>query len=270
MTLHFPGFCTALQAQRPFLTLGLTAVLVACSSPNEGLPGGGAGTGGTVGASGSPGTAGKSAMAGNGAGGEAAGGSGTGGAAGSVSEGGTTSGGSDAQGGKGGTEPNAPGTEEYGFTLRKPGAKNLDWLCTFKGEAESGYVYVRLLQTGTEMKGLAETPVYSAELAQLSVNGTVSALQNAQYDYGGGHHNDALSFDYGGKTHSYYHSSFGFGFRSCQPMDCRNVYALGTTTLQTEGCGATRSLPETCVVIEADGNHAALVDKFQKCQGDSR
>jgi len=268
MTLHLPASCAKFQARRGYFTLGLVTALAACSSPNENPPGGGAGSAGTAGGSGSPGTAGKSAMAGNGAGGTAVGGNGTGGAAGSVSDGGmtsggTTSGGADAQGGDG-------GTEEYGFTLRKPGAKNLDWLCTFQGDAESGYVYVRLLQTGTEMKGLAETPVYSAELAQLSVNGAVSTLQNAQYDYGGGHHNDALSFDYGGDMHSYYHSSFGFGFRSCQPMDCRNIYALGTTTLQTEGCGATRSLPETCVVIETDGSHAALVDKFQKCAGDSR
>jgi hypothetical protein len=217
--------------------------------------------------SGSAGTAGKPAMAGSGAGGGAAAGGGAGGAAGSAAEGGTTSGGSD--GNEGGSEPNGPGTEEYGFTLRKPGTENLDWLCTFKSDAESGYVYVRLLQTGTESTGLAQTPVYATELAQLSVDGAVSALQNAHYDYGGGHHNDALSFDYSGQTHHYYHSSFGFGFRSCQPMDCRNVYALGTTTLQIEGCGATRSLPETCVVIEADGSHAPLVDEFQKCPGDS-
>jgi hypothetical protein len=262
MTLQLPASGTRFQAGFSYFTLGLMAALAACSSPNGGTPEAGGGAAG-AGASGSPGTAGKSAMAGHDTGGNAAGGSGTGGAAGSASEGGTTSGGSDAQGGEG-------GTEEYGFTLRKPGAENLDWLCTFNGDAEAGYVYVRLVQTGTEMKGLAETPVYAAELAQLSVNGKVSALQNAHYDYGGGHRNDALSFDYGGKTHSYYHSSFGFGFRSCQPMDCRNVHALGMALLETEGCGATRSLPETCVAIEADGSHDMLVDTFRKCPGDSR
>jgi hypothetical protein len=97
----------------------------------------------------------------------------------------------------------------------------------------------------------------------------VTALQNAKYDYGGGHHNDALSFDRDGATQSYYHSSFGFGFRRCQEMDCRNVYAFGTTTLQTEGCTSARSLPEVCVSIDPDGTHAPLVDKFMKCAGDA-
>jgi hypothetical protein len=112
--------------------------------------------------------------------------------------------------------------------------------------------------------------VYSVELAQISFNGAVSPLQGAKYDYGGGHHNDSLSFDYSGKSQRYYHSSFGFGFRSCQPMDCRNVYALGTTTLEMEGCAKDRSLPEVCVSIEPDGTHDALDDAFMKCQGDSQ
>ncbi|HEX2870646.1 MAG TPA: hypothetical protein VHP33_05305 [Polyangiaceae bacterium] len=227
--------------------------------------GGRAGAGGDA-AAGSSSTAGKSGVAGNGPGGGASAG-GASALAGSGSLAGTFNGGSQAGGSGGKGADDAPGTEEHGFNVRKPGAMNLDWMCTF--EDESSYVYVRLLQTGTERTGLAETPVYAVELAQISVDSKVSDLANARYDYGGGHHNDALSFDYDGATHTYYHSSFGFGFRSCQPMDCRNVYALGTTTLQTEGCAPARSLPETCVRIEADGTHAVLEDKFVKCQGDS-
>jgi hypothetical protein len=168
----------------------------------------------------------------------------------------------------GGGGPNVPG--EYGFTYRVPGDENLDWLCTFSEGTDSGYVYARLAVTGMVKQGLATVPTYAVELAQISMEGVVSALDGMVYDHGGGHHNDSLSFDYAGKSHRYYHSSFGFGFRSCQPMDCRNVYALGTTTLETEGCAATRTLPETCVSIEPDGSHPALVDKFQKCAGDSK
>ena len=144
---------------------------------------------------------------------------------------------------------------EYGFTYRAPGEKNLDWLCTFHQGDESGYVYVRM-------------PVYSVQLAQISIDGNVSALEGVKYEYGGGHHNDALAFDYGGKSQRYYHSSFGFGFRKCQDMDCRNVYGLGTTTLDTEGCASDRKLPEVCVSFEPDGTHPALTDNFMKCQGD--
>jgi hypothetical protein len=145
---------------------------------------------------------------------------------------------------------------------------DLDWLCTFAGASAPAHVYVRLRQIGTTSAGLAKTPVYTAELAQVSVDGVVSTLDKVDYDYGGGHHNDSLSFDYGGERHSYYHSSFGFGFRACQPMDCRNVYEPGATTPKTEGCAADRALPEVCVGIEPDGTHPPLNDTFMKCQGD--
>src|SRR5207244_5621184 len=114
---------------------------------------------------------------------------------------GTTDGGSEARGGsesqggrssQGGSDSGETGPQEYGFTLRKPGQQNLDWLCSFTDGSQSGYVYVRLLQTGTKSTGIAMTPVYDVELAQISLSGAVTALQNAKYDYGGGHHNDAL------------------------------------------------------------------------------
>lgn len=161
------------------------------------------------------------------------------------------------------------GDGEFGFSYRAPGGDNLDWLCTFNQDSESGHVYIRLAQTGMMQVGLAKVPVYDAELAQISLSGQVSTLASAKYDYGGGHHNDAISFDFGGKTHTYYHSSFGFGFRKCQNMDCRNVYAAGTTTLEAEGCASTRTLPEVCVSFKPDGTHDALVDKFMKCPGDA-
>jgi hypothetical protein len=118
--------------------------------------------------------------------------------------------------------------------------------------------------------GISMVPVYTVELAKISAAGAVSDLENAKYDYGGGHHNDSLSFDYDGKSYRYYHSSFGFGFRKCQPMDCIDVYALGSDTPETEGCGPARALPEVCVQIDAEGGHEPLTDRFQKCAGDSR
>jgi hypothetical protein len=131
-------------------------------------------------------------------------------------------------------------------------------------------VYVRLNQTGTIMPGLATVPVYATALAQLSIGSAAPTdLADTQYDYGGGHHNDSLRFDYQGKSYRYYHSSFGFGFRSCQPMDCIDVYAPGATAVQTAGCTSARALPEICVLIKTDGTHDALTDRFMKCQGDT-
>jgi hypothetical protein len=80
--------------------------------------------------------------------------------------------------------------------------------------------------------------------------------------------NDYLTFDYQGATYKYYHSSIGFGYRKCQPMNCINIYVLGSTTLQSEGCASARTLPQVCVQIKADGTHAPLVDTFAKCPGD--
>jgi len=273
--LPFSVQTRGLRARSAWLTFLLPSLLFACSSSSGGSDDarGGTAAGGTD----PGGGAGASSLAGknSGQGGRAEGNGGSNSAgesslAGKASGGSQAQGGSATQGGQGGGDHGETGPEEYGFTLRKPGEKNLDWLCTFQDGADSGYTYFRLLQTGTKSAGIATVPVYEVELAQLSLKGAVSTLDNAKYDYGGGHHNDSLSFDHGGKSHNYYHSSFGFGFRSCQPMDCRNVYAVGTTTLNTEGCTSARSLPEVCVSIADDGTHAALVDKFMKCPGDTQ
>jgi hypothetical protein len=223
-----------------------------------GRGGGGAGgdkgvAGGGLGGSSLGGSSGKAGRGGGGGEGDRGGRGGTGGGAGA---------------GAGGVA-GASTSGEHGFTFRNPDAEQLDWLCSFGQSEPQGFVYVRLDQTGTTQAGIATIPVYTAALAQVSVAGTVSMLDGAVYDYGGGHNNDSLTIEYQGKSYSYYHSSFGFGFRKCQPMDCIDVYELGTTTLETEGCGPERALPEVCVPIEAGGLHAPLGDTFQKCPGDA-
>ncbi len=245
-------------------------------------------SGGTMGTGGANASGGGSGTGGGGAsgrGGSSGGASGTGGGGASVGRGGSSGGasgiggggasvgrgGSNASGGAGGAAATGgtSGGGEFGFSYRKPGPTDVDWLCTFRQGGVSGHVYARLNQTGTMMVGLATVPVYTTALAQISVGGAPTDLANAEYDYGGGHHNDSLRFDDQGKSYKYYHSSFGFGFRSCQPMDCIDVYAPGGTTPGTDGCTSARALPEICVLIKADGTHDALVDRFMKCPGDS-
>jgi hypothetical protein len=79
----------------------------------------------------------------------------------------------------------------------------LDYLCNLKAAGASTYVYVQLDQTGTKSVGIATIPVYTPVLAKVSVNGTATDLANAVYDYGGGHNNDSLQFDYQGKSYKY-------------------------------------------------------------------
>lgn len=257
------------------------------SAPSQGDTGAGASDGAPdlAGTGGSPGSGGLPGSGGVGTGG-VAGLGGVPGSGGGLGTGGTTaSGGSDgaAREGSGGST-GAGG--EYGFTYRSPGshtvsctgatgvmtvdaAPDMDWLCTFNQANQKGYVYIRATVTSAECLGMGAIPVYTTELAQLSIDGVVTSLANAQYNYGGNHNNDYVTFDYQAASYKYYHSSFGWGWHACHPMDCVNIYAAGSTTPTTEGCTSVRSLPEICVPIEAGGTHAPLVDTFEKCPGDT-
>jgi hypothetical protein len=233
--------------------------------------GGGKASGGGTSSGGTSGTAGASASGGTS---EAGGASGSGGSA-----GGSGGVGGSPAGGRGGSGGSAAG--EYGFEYRVPGSHpftcedqpyelpDADWVCTFSQGDRLAYVYVQASPVEA-MCVLAVTGIYEVTLAQLSIDGVVTSLSNAAYDWGGGHHNDSVSFDHAGKTYKYYHSSFGFGFRACQPMDCLSVYEPGATAPEIEGCGSDRSLPEVCVPIDEQGTHEALVDEFMKCPGDTQ
>jgi hypothetical protein len=224
-------------------------------------------TGGTTGIGGTTGSGGTTGAAGATGGSKTGGTTGAAGATGSGGKGGT--GGTTNTGGTGVAGSTGTGGGDFGFSYRPVQDKQLDYLCTLKAVGASTYVYVRLDQTGTKSAGIATIPVYTPVMAKISADGTVADLANATYDYGGGHHNDSVQFDYQGKSYKYYHSSFGFGFRACQPMDCVSIYAPGATTPTTDGCTAARALPEVCVPIKADGTHDPLTDTFKKCAGDS-
>jgi hypothetical protein len=288
-----------------FLLLAPLMGLIACSTGGGGSPqgqggdgakagqssSGGAAGGGAGGSSGSTSTGGKAPTGGSSGGGGTSGSGGGSGKGGSSGSGGGSSGRGGAAGGSGAPAGGSPaggsggeggGAEpgEYGFSYRVPGSREFecsgnpvrvpdqDWLCTFSQGEQPAYVYVQATGVGVTCM-VASFGNFEVGLAQISIDGVVSDLADASYDWGGGHHNDSLSFTYEGKTYKYYHSSIGFGFRSCQPMDCVNVYAPGTTTPEIEGCGSDRSLPEVCVLIDAQGNHEPLVDAFMKCPGDT-
>jgi hypothetical protein len=232
----------------------------AAATGGHAASGGVPGKGGAAGFDGVTGSGGKTAVGGTTG---AVGMGGTTGAGGRTAAGGTTAaGGRTGAGGSSGTSGG-----DFGFTYRGTTSTNLDWLCTLHAVGPSVYVYVRLDQTGTQSVGIANVPVYTARLAQVSVDGAVTTLAGAQYDYGGGHNNDSLQVEYQGKTYKYYHSSFGFGWRKCQAMDCVTVGTGGA--INTDGCTSARTLPEVCVTIKADGGHDPLVDTYKKCAGDS-
>ncbi|HPA58115.1 MAG TPA: hypothetical protein PLT70_11890, partial [bacterium] len=98
----------------------------------------------------------------------------------------------------------------------------------------------------------------------ISFDGAVSEITGANYDWGGNHHNDFLEFSYSGKKFKIYHSSFGYGWRSCQNMDCMQV----GDPVTEDGCTKERTLPSVCQEVSADGTVGSFEDTFEPCAGD--
>lgn len=141
-----------------------------------------------------------------------------------------------------------------------------DFICTFVHQAISGHVYFRSDVAGCDSSGIAPVPKFSSGGAWLAFNGVVQPITGGRYSYGGAHNNDAFEFDYNGRRYRYDHSSFGVGYRKCQPMDCLKVYT--GTALSEDGCTPERKLPIVCRQVKADASIDPLTDTFQKCPGD--
>ena len=169
---------------------------------------------------------------------------------------------------------------EWGFDMRIPQEHELDcagtpvpfwdtdWLCTFDWGAATGVLYLQATPTQCEPFGMSETPTYTIGEAVLSVDDGLVAVDDPLYDFGGNHNNDELRFGHGDNVFRYYHSSFGFGWRKCQPMDCAQVYEADGATLVQDGCTCDRELPVVCVPITTAGTFDELVDTFEVCDGD--
>ena len=140
---------------------------------------------------------------------------------------------------------------------------DIDYVCRVDADGFAGWVYVRA--DAVSCGGFTGCQ-YSVSGAWQKVGDTISELAGATYDYGGNHHNDHLLVPHGAHTLKIYHSSFGFGWRSCAPPDCAQIYS--DADLLTDGCGADRALPSPCVMVQPDGSVPAIPDTFDKCNGD--
>ena len=151
-----------------------------------------------------------------------------------------------------------------------------DWICSFKYEDNDGFVYVQSSPTGCETR-FSMLPEMSVDTAVFYVNGKYESVK-VTYDWGGNHHNDSFRFTYDGKVIEYNHSSYGWGYRSCQEMDCLMVYKADGKTLIEDGCGANeddlkkrRTLPIVCRFASVeDGSFGSFKDSFEMCMGDFR
>ncbi|MFO0727899.1 MAG: hypothetical protein U1E65_29235 [Myxococcota bacterium] len=170
----------------------------------------------------------------------------------------------------------------YGFTIRVPQMRTIpcegmfcggtttvapdkDFVCALDhGAVHASYLYVAARpQRMSGFTGL----IFSVDAAYLS-DGTTPRAVTAIYDWGGNHNNDAITLSLTDASYKFSHSSFGFGFRKCQPMDCLQVYAPGASTPTEDGCTHDRTIPTVCVEVGADGTVPPLVDNFMRCPGD--
>lgn len=153
-----------------------------------------------------------------------------------------------------------------------------DWICTFKYADKEGFVYVQGSPTDCQTTGMGMNPEISVDTAVFYVNGKYATLKDLSYEWGGNHHNDKFRFAYDGKVYEYFHSSYGWGGRSCQEMDCIRVFESDGTTLIEDGCktfdedlSEVRSLPVVCRFASLeDGSFGDFTDTFELCVGDFR
>lgn len=166
-----------------------------------------------------------------------------------------------------------PDNLHFGFKIRNlqsyvlepyESVSDADFLCTFIYGDINGYFYI---QTTPYSCGTEEVCQYRTVGAWVSIDGVVESVADATYDWGGQHHNDWIRLKYDGLTYRYYRSSFGFGWRACQPPDCLQIE--NDDSLVRDGCYPVRSLPVVCRLVNFDGTFEPLVDDFEICPGDT-
>jgi len=180
--------------------------------------------------------------------------------------------------------------DDFGFTIRVPQVHTVecnggppgfqdeleqldtDHICTFDYDGVSGHIYIQATATSCNVL-MSPVPFFDVVGAWLSVDGQLTELENPEFFWGGNHHNDFAMFETGGNHFKYWHSTFGFGWRACEPMDCIVVSEPGPSgpgDLIENGCKPKeRSLPVICVQVTEDGTYPPLTDNFAPCNGDN-
>ncbi len=166
----------------------------------------------------------------------------------------------------------------FGFAVRAPHTVTLstsggpmdfptqDFGCTLRAGGNNAVVYVQATPTGAFEGGLASTPTFANVRGWLHDRNTMTTREvTATYEWGGGHHNDFFDLTVGTQHFRYYHSSFGFGFRKCQAVDCVQIRTAGGDVSE-DGCTEARTLPEICVEITNTTFPALSSDTFVPCR----
>jgi hypothetical protein len=167
------------------------------------------------------------------------------------------------------------------FKIRKPTERSFtcgtstttaldkDLVCDIENDALKASIYFQSKPVGCVGLG---GKTYAVENAWIKTDAGIEPLAEASYDGGGNHQNDRLGFAWKGKYYSLYHSSIGFGFRSCTAPDCMDVCTdVECRTVLQNGCGrstcaAQPALKTRCAVVQADGTVPERIDPWSPLQ----
>jgi hypothetical protein len=150
-----------------------------------------------------------------------------------------------------------------------------DAVCHFVYEDIDLELYIQATPVACEQSWMSQFTYETT--GYVRVDGAVSLVE-ADYNFGGRHHNDFITFRYEGQTYTLHQGSLGFGFRACAPPNCILLCEgeepcdwYGGTTV--DGCersegGPPPPLPVTCVVVNADGTVPPLLDPWTSQGGE--
>lgn len=158
-----------------------------------------------------------------------------------------------------------------GFEIRKPLLREIDdgilvedvdYVCTLAFGETDAFFYIQATPFKCSATALCQFQTVGAWISDGGIVQPVDAI----YNWGGHHHNDWILIRMKGYSIRYNHSSFGFGWRSCQPPDCLQFEVDGR--LEQDGCEPERTLPVVCSQVWSDGTYEPLEDDFITCPGD--
>ncbi len=170
------------------------------------------------------------------------------------------------------------------FPIRKPNKTALncvaefddrDWseidhLCLIDNSELKVEIYV---QGYPKVCGAFSIPEYKASRVFIKVKDEISVIPG-NYDLGGRHRNDSISFLYNNNSYKIWHASLGWGYRACTRPNCLIVCnneevcnLLRSTKVSKNGCERRAGdpppdLPVTCVRINDDGTVPELLDPW--------
>ncbi len=146
----------------------------------------------------------------------------------------------------------------------------VDHLCRIDNDEMVADLYIQSSPTDCGEWG---NPTYETDNVWLRIDGDITST-TGEYEFGGRHHNDMISFLHEGSWHRLWHSSIGWGWRACTRPDCLVIcepdvdcVVDSTEGVAVDGClrdagDPPPALQVICVQVNADGTLPPFEDPW--------